>query len=63
MQMLLRCEIDEIAKRVRDHWKSDLNVVTINLHIRLKSKYLDKKKLTSWQSISYLAFCLLDSNN
>ena len=25
VQMLLRCEIDEIAKRVRDHWDPDFD--------------------------------------
>ena len=25
MQMLLKCEIDEIAKRVRNHWNSDFD--------------------------------------
>ena len=37
--------------------------VTINLHIKLKLKYLDQKKLTSWQFDSYFAFRFLNNNN
>ena len=39
------------------------HLLRLNLHIELKSEYFDKNELASWQSDSYLALCLLDSNN
>ena len=52
-----------VTQRERCNLFSLMTSVTINLHIELKSEYLDKNELASWQSDSYLTFCLLDSNN
>ena len=37
--------------------------VTINLHVKLKSKYFDNNELTFWQFDSYFSFCFLNNNN
>ena len=37
--------------------------VTINLHVKLKSKYFDNNELTFWQFDSYFSFRFLDNNN
>ena len=52
-----------VTQRKRCDFLSLMTSVTINLHIELKSEYLDKNGLASWQSGPYLALCLLDSNN
>ena len=51
------------TQRERCDLFSLMTSVTINLHIELKSKYLDKNELASWQSNRYFAFCFLDNNN
>ena len=51
------------TQRKRCNFFSLMTFVTINLHIKLKSKYLDKNELTSWRFILYFAFCFLNNNN
>ena len=52
-----------MTQRKRCDFFRSMTFVTINFHITLKSKYLDKNELTFWQSDSYFAFCFLDSQN